>query len=107
MSMSPSIKLQSYLNIILTVGAISFMADAASAKTVSLAQGQKIIDSCNGASWSAGGTTATSGCMNKDGHGVVCGGKDPKYQNNCSTFRVVGGDSRPIAGRLGAAKSSR
>jgi hypothetical protein len=106
MSKASFMKVKSSLAIIITVGAISTTTNVL-AKTVSLAQGQKIINSCNGASWSAGGTTATSGCMNKDGHGVVCGGKDPKYQNNCSTFRVVGSDTRPIAGRLGTVSSSR
>jgi hypothetical protein len=89
---------------ILAVGTIAVVADTALAKTISLAEGHKIINSCDGAKWSAGDTTATSGCMNKNGHGVVCGGKDPKYQNNCSTFRLVRHDIRRVAGHLGAAK---
>jgi len=92
---------------ILAIGAVYFMAgNAALAKTISLAQGQKIIDSCNGAHWSAGGTTATSGCMNKNGHGVVCGGVTDKQKNSCSTFAVVGRDASQLAGRFGTAKSS-
>jgi hypothetical protein len=92
---------------ILAMCAVYFMVDnTAIAKTVSLAQGQKIIDSCNGAHWSAGGTTATSGCMNKDGHGVVCGGVKPSQKNNCSTFAVVNHDARQMAGRFAGAKSA-
>ena len=91
----------------IAICAVYFVVDnTALAKTVTLAQGQKIIDSCNGAHWSAGGTTATSGCMNKDGHGVVCGGVKPSQKNNCSTFAVVRHDARQMAGRFAGANSS-
>jgi hypothetical protein len=92
---------------ILAICAAYFMVEnTALAKTVTLAQGQKVIDSCNGAHWSAGGTTATSGCMNKDGHGVVCGGVKASQKNNCSTFAVVSHDARQMVGRFGGARSS-
>ena len=93
---------------ILAMCAVYFMANnAALARTITLAQGQKIIDSCNGAHWSAGGTTATSGCMNKDGHGVVCGGVKQSQKNNCSTFAVVSHDAREMVGRFAGVRNAQ
>lgn len=99
-----SIKLNHLLAVILAGGMVGFMADTASAKEVSLAEGQKIINGCDGTTWVPGATGHTSGCMNKNGSGVVCGGVTPKQKNSCSTFRIVSRDRRGIAGRLGTAK---
>src|SRR5262245_60312649 len=93
----------------LVVGAIGFTVDAALAKEITLAQGKSIMNSCaagGGTSWTPGSTGHTSGCMNKDGSGVVCGGFTKQQQKTCSTFRVQSRDVGAIGARLGSASTA-
>ncbi len=74
---------------ILALAAIGLIADSAIAKNVSVQEGKKAIANCDGATWSKSSTkNGTYGCINKDGSGVVCGGKEPKPgTKTCDTFR--------------------
>jgi hypothetical protein len=80
-------------------------ANLAAAKTVPIS-GHSAADvkaKCNGASWSSGPDTATYGCMNKDGHGIVCGGVTSQQKKTCSTFFVARSSDWPfLSGRLSA-----
>jgi hypothetical protein len=102
-------KLRDPLALMLVVGMIGFMADTTLAATVSLGQGKGMIKTCaagGGTSWTRGGKGgATSGCMNADGSGVVCGGQTPKQKNSCDTFRVRSRDVGPIGARLGSKRT--
>ena len=100
-------KLRDLLALVLVLGAIGFVPDTALATRISLDLGGKLIKTCKaggGVSWPKGGTSSTSGCMNADGSGVVCGGKDAQYKNNCDTFRVRSSTLGHLVGRGGSAR---
>jgi hypothetical protein len=100
-------KLRDLLALVLVLGAIGFVPDTALATRISPGLGKNMINTCKaggGVSWVPGQTGFTTGCMNADGSGVVCGGKDSKYKDNCDTFRVRSRDVRAIRTRVGSAK---
>ena len=94
-----SLKRRYPLALILAFGAIVFFADTATAKRISLRDGQKVIRNCTGFTWGTGPTTATTGCVMSDGSGVVCGGVTGQQQQSCDTFRVRRADLRSMAAR--------
>jgi hypothetical protein len=103
-------KLRNPLALIVVIGAIGFMADTTWAATISLSQGKGKIADCKaggGTSWVPGKTGHTSGCMNADGSGVVCGGVTSAQKNSCSTFRVRSQDVGGIRVRLGGSAKAR
>jgi hypothetical protein len=67
---------------------------AALSETVKIQSTDAVEGKCNesGGVWfPKSSTSSTYGCMNGDGHGIVCGGvgKDPKgrpYSQTCDTF---------------------
>ena len=69
----------------------AFVAGSATAKEVPIKGNSpsQVNKRCNGVSWDKGGTSATYGCVNKDGSGIVCGGKTAKQKKTCSTFRAA------------------
>ena len=75
---------------ILSIAVITLITGSVMAKEVPIKGSGKtdVKNRCTGVFWptSVGGTY---GCMNKDGSGIVCGGKDPKDKQTCSTFIKV------------------
>lgn len=70
---------------------VSLSATSAMAKTVSINghDAAFVKARCGGVFWPTGPDTATYGCMNKDGSGVVCGGVTDEQKKTCSTFFVA------------------
>ncbi len=72
---------------------LATLGSSALAKKISITghSQDKVQKMCGntGVFWPEGGTTATYGCMNKDGSGIVCGGVTPKDKKTCDTFRTV------------------
>jgi hypothetical protein len=101
-----SLNVRQPLAIVLALGTIVFFADTASAKRISLKDGQNVINHCSGTTWVPGSTGHTSGCIMSDGSGVVCGGVTSEQQSTCDTFRVTRSNLRSIAAR-GAMPAAR
>ena len=72
----------------------SGFADNADAKTIqanSKASG-KAFSACDkngGTSWPQSAENPTYGCIDKNGHGLVCGGGTEEQKRTCDTFRAV------------------
>jgi hypothetical protein len=49
----------------------------------------RVQGKCSGVFWPQGGSSATYGCLNSDGSGIVCGGKTAKDKKTCDTFRAA------------------
>jgi hypothetical protein len=74
-------------------------ASPALAKTVPIASHSQaaVKKACGGVFWPAGGTTATYGCLNSNGTGIVCGGRTPAQKKTCSTMRLAPKNSPYLA----------
>ena len=82
----------------------ALLASSATAKTVPIGghNQAQVKKACGGVFWPAGGTTATYGCLNGDGSGIVCGGRTPAQKKTCSTMRLAPKGS-PYLGDIRAA----
>ena len=77
---------------ILLVGAVGIGGDAMAKRIQanSKESGKAFTDCFNngGVSWPQTATNPTFGCVDKDGGGLVCGGKTAEEKKTCDTFRT-------------------
>jgi len=101
-------KMRTTLLVLFALSLIASVAGSATAKEVPIKGHNKdmVEGKCNGVFWPSGGTSATYGCLNKDGSGIVCGGKTAEQKKTCSTFRAApkGSYRRQLAVALSRAK---
>jgi hypothetical protein len=73
---------------LLLVGVVGVPATKASAERINQnsAKANKAFDRCEGsgsATVESGGVTS---CIDRQGHGIVCGGPKPEHKGTCDTF---------------------
>ena len=81
-------KMRAALTVIVAFAGMVFFADSAAAKTIPLVPQKTVKKNCDGAFWPKTGNNSTYGCLNRDGSGIVCGGVEAKYKNNCSKWKA-------------------
>lgn len=88
----------------LGVAAVCFIAGPATAKEIPIAgnSAKQVKSGCGGTYLPPSKSNGSYGCVEKDGHGIYCGGETPAQKKTCSKFLIRGPGTRPALARLGA-----
>lgn len=79
--------------VVIVVGAVAMLGDARAERIkANSKESGKAFTACDkngGVSWPQTAQNPTYGCIDKNGHGLVCGGGTAEQQSTCDTFRTL------------------
>jgi hypothetical protein len=85
-------KIRGFFAALLMIGIVGLPASRATAERIkeNSAKANQAFNACmdnGGATVDRGGT---SSCIDRGGHGIICGGVKPEHQGTCDTFKRSG-----------------